>query len=579
MGQMKQNKLIATGRYTCLPLMIALPAAALGCSLPEDSAPEEDVEQVQQALDCSARCDNGWDYWGNPIPINATAGGFQVCSLQNQWATCGASGWSVGASGCSGSTTPYNTKFGVNSATWFTADCTNKISAAAKGMGYYLEIANGPGDLSNAAQAMQCAIQNRIIPILRICTADNSCGFSDVNTYITFLQQLDDQVNGLFYAVAGPNEPLSEKWIPGAGSTSYPYDSQELSTLGQLNAGYMNAVINGLGNRRRALGGQVGLVSPVFNCSDPGNNGFVSWMSYHGGNFTALDAIAGNAYNQNSSLNQTITRFVDDCRNAFIVPGIPAPSAFFLTEMGAWESEKNTHPDSPHIPHSQALANLASEVDELRANPNVRAALFFNGFDTNTAAEFDYGAIAADEWPSILSGGATLGAPTCDSGGGKIIVTEAFTTMPTWSSSYDDTSWGSAATWSITSPGQSGNFLRATRASQGSSSKVKVYNITPNTTYTVSIYMKVASSAVNYWVETAYRLGSYGAQNFDKQSGLWTMVKKFELAGPNGNGNVWTKYTSPPFNSGSNTQISIGFKTGSIGGAAPTARWDTLRIE
>ena len=91
--------------------------------------------------------------------------------------------------------------------------------------------------------------------------------------------------------------------------------------------------------------------------------------------------------------------------------------------------------------------------------------------------------------------------------------------------------------------------------------------------------MKGASAGSTYWVECAYRLGSHSAQNFDASAGSWTMIKKFENAGgSNGNGDTWTKY-SKTFNSGGNTQISVGFKSGVSGGGAPAARWDTLRVE
>lgn len=102
-----------------LLLALAMTVAA-GCSLPETTASDPGPareEVVTQELNCSAHCDNGWDFGGNPIPFNATAGGFTVCSLANATATCTPSGWTLGASGCNASSMPYNTKFGVNSAT------------------------------------------------------------------------------------------------------------------------------------------------------------------------------------------------------------------------------------------------------------------------------------------------------------------------------------------------------------------------------------------------------------------------------------------------------------------------------
>jgi len=156
-------------------------------------------------------------------------------------------------------------------------------------------------------------------------------------------------------------------------------------------------------------------------------------------------------------------------------------------------------------------------------------------------------------------------------------VAEDFESMPSWSSSYD-ASWGSAASWSIVSGGQSGNALQASRSSQGSSVKVKVYDIDASTDYTISIYIRCPSYGGTYWAETAFKLGNNTAANFDQDAGSWTMIKKFDNGGTNGNGDTWTQYPLN-FNSGSNTQISVGHKLGSWAGGGPTIRWDTLRVE
>ncbi len=162
-------------------------------------------------------------------------------------------------------------------------------------------------------------------------------------------------------------------------------------------------------------------------------------------------------------------------------------------------------------------------------------------------------------------------------GGGPLTVSEDFNSMPSWSSSFD-AAWGSAATWSVVSGGQAGNCLQVSRASQGSSVKAKVYSLTANTNYTISVYIRCPSYGSSYWAECAYRLGSYTAQNFDESGASWTMIKKFANDGTNGNGDAWVQY-SATFNSGSNTQISVGYKLGSSGGGGPTVRWDTLRIQ
>ncbi|MDM8007429.1 MAG: DUF5010 C-terminal domain-containing protein [Phycisphaerae bacterium] len=186
-----------------------------------------------------------------------------------------------------------------------------------------------------------------------------------------------------------------------------------------------------------------------------------------------------------------------------------------------------------------------------------------------------YGTITISD-PNASNNPQTI-AVTLTVNSSKTTVSENFESMPSWSSSFD-ASWGSAAAWSIVGGGQSGNALQAARSSQGSSAKVKVYNITANANYTLTVYIKCPSYGGSYWAECAYKLGSYTAEDFDGNSGTWTMIQKFANDGTNGNGNTWVQYTKT-FNSGSSTQISVGYKLGSSGGGGPTVLWDTLRIQ
>ena len=162
-------------------------------------------------------------------------------------------------------------------------------------------------------------------------------------------------------------------------------------------------------------------------------------------------------------------------------------------------------------------------------------------------------------------------------GGGGPIASEAFTTLPTWTSTFN-AAWGSTATFVAASGGQSGNQMQAYRASQGSSVKAKVYTVPASTSITISVYIKCPSYAGGtYWIETGYRMGSNTAQDFDANPGNWTLIKKFSNTGTNGNGNVWTQYTST-VNTGSNTQVTIGYKHGASGCVGPTVGWDTFAI-
>jgi hypothetical protein len=162
---------------------------------------------------------------------------------------------------------------------------------------------------------------------------------------------------------------------------------------------------------------------------------------------------------------------------------------------------------------------------------------------------------------------ATAGAPPPAPPAG-----EDFNAMPAWHDFYD-ASWGSPASWSIAS----GSFLQTSRASSGSSARALVFIIPSNSTVDVSAYLRCPAFAGTYWMELGCRLGSHTADDFDANPAAWTVVQKFSSSGLNGNGNQWTRYAKP-VSTGSFTVITVAFKLGSSGGAAPTVGWDTLRV-
>lgn len=362
------------------------------------------------------RCDRGWDFWGNPIPYNSTFCGLQVCGLDDRLYQCGSNGWFVASfSSCNGSRSPLNTKFGVNSAIAFEGNnCNREIEVASHGMGYYLEIANGPGDAGTVINSVRCAINNKVLPIIRICTA-SSCGFQNVSSYVNFLISVDNNTSGLFYAIAGPNEPLTEQWVLSSPhpfpTPGWPgYSPAVINDIARANAQYMNAVINGVGGRRATLGGEIGLLSPALNCTNPQMSQFVGAMNANGANWFALSGIAGNSYNVKTSAGLTVTKYLNDCRGAFSSRGINAPyNLFYITETGAFESERSPA-STVKIPHSQALSNLKAQVDQLRVNRNARAVCFFNGFGQSSDPFFAYGNLQG-QWDFILGTSTSSGCP------------------------------------------------------------------------------------------------------------------------------------------------------------------------
>lgn len=378
------------------------------------------VTPIAASAAALCRCDRGWDFWGNPIPINTTFCGLQVCGLDDRLYECGSSGWFVASSSsCQGSHSPLNTKFGVNSAVSFQGNpCNREQEVASHGMGYFLEIAFGPGDAGTVIESVNCAINNGVLPIIRICTA-GSCGFKNVNDYINFLATVDNNTSGLFYALGGPNEPLTEQWVLSSPfpfpTPGFPgYSPAVINAIASANVQYMNSVINGLGGRLAVLGGQIGLLSPALNCTNPQMSEFVGAMNANGANWPALSGIAGNSYNVHTSAGLTVTKYLNDCRFAFSSRGINAPyNLFYITETGAFESERSPQ-STVQIPHSQALSNLKAQVDQLRTNRNARAVCFFNGFGQSSDPNFAYGNLQG-QWDFILGTGSTPAFCPCSS--------------------------------------------------------------------------------------------------------------------------------------------------------------------
>lgn len=136
-----------------------------------------------------------------------------------------------------------------------------------------------------------------------------------------------------------------------------------------------------------------------------------------------------------------------------------------------------------------------------------------------------------------------------------------------------DAPWGKSSRWL----GQTGT-LQASRSELGSSARVLVVPVPANATVEVSARMRCPKVSGGFWMELGARAGEHTAEDFDTNSKAWTLVKKFDsYAGPNGNGNVWTKY-SKQVRTGSATRLTVGFKLGSTGPGDYAAAWDSLRI-
>mgnify|MGYP001566629463 CR=1 FL=1 len=100
---------------------------------------------------------------------------------------------------------------GVNTAVGFPISQANTDKANDFKMQYALAIANR-GDAKAVIDTINYAAGKGITIIIRVGVGDNSGGFDDPGDYVDFLKEVDGQVNTVFYAIAGPNEPDSEFW-------------------------------------------------------------------------------------------------------------------------------------------------------------------------------------------------------------------------------------------------------------------------------------------------------------------------------------------------------------------------------
>lgn len=77
--------------------------------------------------------------------------------------------------------------------------------------GYAVQISYSRGDGDLVEEYVRQSYQRGIKPILRIC-AGNTCDFAVAEDYINFLKNMNDDLVGDLYVLAGPNEPATELW-------------------------------------------------------------------------------------------------------------------------------------------------------------------------------------------------------------------------------------------------------------------------------------------------------------------------------------------------------------------------------
>jgi len=122
-------------------------------------------------------------------------------------------------------------KAGVNSALAFSnGEFPISASDYTKARGFILEVAFSQGDAQSVANSINVGLSKGLTTVVRIC-AGNTCSFAKPESYIKFLKDVSSKVNGPFYAIAGPNEPETEKWLEPTQTVNYTITKVKLSKL------------------------------------------------------------------------------------------------------------------------------------------------------------------------------------------------------------------------------------------------------------------------------------------------------------------------------------------------------------
>lgn len=255
-------------------------------------------------------------------------------------------------------------KIGVNSAAFFAQGDPFYQKAKNAGMGWTIEIARADAE-GVTVDGINRALANGLTPIIRIGVGSTSYGFINPANYVSFLNSVAARANGPFYAVAGPNEPEYEHWLAqeNANDPSADYNIGDqrnpnqagINRLGALLSNYMNAVING------GVDSKVSLLSPSLSVTAWSTVPIITAMKNNGADFSALAGFSGTAYSGNLGPADTRTQ-IDKITEALDLPII-----FTEFQDGAAN-----------------IATLKAIIDVVKADSNVKAALLFNAFNSNT---------------------------------------------------------------------------------------------------------------------------------------------------------------------------------------------------
>ncbi len=357
------------------------------------------------------RCYDGRDQNNNLIPPANTYCGYAAFGVGLEKWQCTAGGWEKYSTG--GATN--NGKLGINTASFLnpSAETADQNTAQTYRMGWYLMMIGDQAEHNQIDWRITAPIQaarNRgLTSILRLCTGSGNCNYENnpgrlvqiLNS--TFLQ---NNVNGPWFVVVGPNEPPTEKWMttatknmtPGCGGT---YCDSQLDTIAAEMANFADHVMDNMAAGHRQPLGDIGLLSPVWDCHNSANTPrlmtrFQQQLQARGRSMSHFDGVAINAYNLHG---QKATTYINQCRTWLQQATGTSAYNYYLTETGMLETDPGTN----DVPGALARDNFRELVKSLRGDASIKAVLFFNSTGRNPAFLYNH-LVTTEEWYYVTGG-------------------------------------------------------------------------------------------------------------------------------------------------------------------------------
>jgi hypothetical protein len=256
-------------------------------------------------------------------------------------------------------------------------------------------------ELSQAKELINQAGANQIIPIFRLCDANSSCSnFKNKDFTIEFINKLKQDTNDhKFVFVAGPNEPITEKWLV-EGITEFQEISAQEITDGQADQELFKKYFRYIAQEYtnpigQAFAGdsQVIISGPIFNF-----DAAVSYPQYLQEYVNYLDvsvkAIAGNLYDVSNIDGQLIRKASDVYSNVRSITNAKNLNVY-ITEFGAFIEG---YEESGRMPVKD---NLKLSFQQLTAYSEIQSINFFNPFGANSDSRFSQHALSSSEIGNI----------------------------------------------------------------------------------------------------------------------------------------------------------------------------------